>query len=430
MRFSNAALTVQRQAFSAERILWLTGLGIAISMLGDIALYVVLPTHTAQAGIALADVGLMLSANRAIRIFINSPYGVLIERLPRRWVMLFSIFIGTISTLLYTVPSFWPLLVGRLLWGIAWSGVWMGGSNMALDIANHTNRGRFVGRLQMWGFIGQGVSALISGILTDWLGYTSAFYVFAAASLVMGVAWLLWLPETRREQTSRAEMIPPPLEPLPIPEEIILEEAAKHPAKRSRASLVLATVIMALNWLIFLGAMGATLSLLLQERVGSSVMIASLLIPLATFTGTLSAGTQVLGVLTAPLSGRLSDRSGSRWALVVLALVLGAVALLITKDGVGITIVLAVLLTGIVTSILQTQAVTVAGDYARANQQGRIIGILNTAGDIGSAAGPYLAFLVLPLIGLEGIFTLMAALVLLALPWVMWMAWRERAISR
>jgi MFS family permease len=426
MRFSNAALAVQRQAFAAERILWLTGLGVAVSMLGDIALYIVLPTHTVQAGIALADVGLMLSANRAIRIFINSPYGVLIERLPRRWVMLFSIFIGTLSTLLYTIPGFWPLLTGRLMWGVAWAGVWMGGSTIVLDIANDSNRGRFVGRLQMWGFIGLGTSALVGGLLTDTLGYHSAFYVFAALSLLMGVAWWLYLPETKSIY----------LTPNPSPSsgeglQSAVVSSPLHDARsggeinalnRSFTSLVVAVMVMLLNWLVFLGALGAILSLLVQQRVESVVA-------LATFTGALSAGTQVLSLLTAPLSGWLSDRLRNRWALVVGAVIGGTGCLLALVNGTGITVIVAALISGLVTSVLQTQAVTIAGDYARENRQGRIIGVLNTAGDIGSAAGPYLAFLLLPIIGLSGIFTLLAALLLLLLPWVLWMAWREVAIS-
>jgi MFS family permease len=431
-------LAQARQTFSAERILWLTGLGVAISMLGDITLYVVLPTHTAQAGIALADVGLMLSANRAIRIFINSPYGMLIERLPRRMVMLFSIIIGTVSTLLYTVPGFWPLLVGRLLWGIAWAGVWMGGSTIVLDIAHHRNRGRFVGRLQMWGFIGQGAAALVGGLLTDWLGYSSAFYVFAALSVLMGAVWWLFLPETRHQ--------PSPPTPLPQGEGSKTTQASAGltphsihgageksrealSAERSTASLVVAVLVMGMNWLVFLGALMALLSLLLQQRVGSVIVLAGVIIPLATFTGGLSAGVQTLGLLSAPLCGWLSDRTGNRWGLVAGALVVGIVCLLVVNEGSGLAVVAAILVSGVVTSILQTQAVTIAGDQARANRQGRIIGVLNTAGDIGSAAGPYLAFLLLPVIGMNGIFTLLVALLLLLLPWVLWMAWREAAVS-
>ena len=131
---TNGALAQYRQSFSHDRALFLIGLGVAISLLGDLTLYVVLPTHTRAAGIALADVGLMLSANRLIRILINGPAGVLIERWPRRRMVIPALFIGALSSLLYTIPGFWPLLIGRLLWGTAWAGVWLGASTMVLGM--------------------------------------------------------------------------------------------------------------------------------------------------------------------------------------------------------------------------------------------------------------------------------------------------------
>ncbi|NLF75955.1 MAG: hypothetical protein GX573_09665, partial [Chloroflexi bacterium] len=45
------ALVAWRQSFAPSRTLWLVGLGVAVSLLGDVGLYIVLPTHTQQAGI-------------------------------------------------------------------------------------------------------------------------------------------------------------------------------------------------------------------------------------------------------------------------------------------------------------------------------------------------------------------------------------------
>jgi len=56
------------------------------------------------------------------------------------------------------------------------------------------------------------------------------------------------------------------------------------------------------------------------------------------------------------------------------------------------------------------------GDYANANRRGRLLGLTNTVGDLGSAAGPLLAYALLPLIGLRGVFLLMAAIVAVVAP--------------
>jgi MFS family permease len=193
----------------------------------------------------------------------------------------------------------------------------------------------------------------------------------------------------------------------------------------SRSALIIAVVLLGVNWLIFLGILGAVLPLLLQERVGESVALIGLMIPLATFTGALSAGNQIVSLITSPLAGWLSDASHQRWGLVVFALLLGVAALGLTAVGTGLVVVLATMLGAVTTSILQTQVMTLIGDHSAANQRGRILGILNTIGDLGSAAGPLLAYALLPLIHLSGVFWAAAVVLALMLPSTIWIARQE-----
>ncbi|MCZ7543579.1 MAG: MFS transporter [Anaerolineae bacterium] len=408
-------LRARRESFAAERTLWLLGLGTALSLLGDTTLYVALPTRTAQAGILLADVGLMLSANRAVRIFLNSPYGVLIERLPRRRVLVPSLCLGALVNLLYAVPGFWPLLVGRLLWGWAWAGIWLGGSTAVLDLAAHANRGRLVGRYQMWSFVGLGAGALLGGVCVDWLGYRSAFVVFALVTSLAALMWWAFLPETRQRRAARNSA--PAALPAP-------------PTPRARAALVTAMLVLGLNWLVFLGALGAVLPLLLQQRIGDAVALAGVAIPLTTLTGAVAAANQVLSLVASPVAGWLSDRRGNRWGLVILALVLGVASLVMAAEGVGAVVIAGLLLSAVATGVLQTQAITLAGDHSGDNRQGRVLGVLNAVGDLGSAAGPLLAFALLPFVDLRGVCLLAAALLAVVLPWVSWLAWREVRLAR
>jgi DHA1 family inner membrane transport protein len=404
-----------RQRFAPGLVIWIVGAGVALSLPGDLTLYIVLPTHTEQAGIVLGNVGLMLAANRLIRIAINGPFGVMIERIPRRRLAVPALFLGGFAPLLYTIPGFWTLLIGRLMWGIAWAGLWLSASTIVLDISTHDNRGRFVGRLQMWYFIGVGLGSLLGGVLTDWLGYLDTFKVCAAITLSAAVMWWLLLPETFQEH------------PVPLPS--ASDPAAVPPrGDDRRVVLISAVALLGINWLIFLGIMGAVLPLLLKDRTGESIALVGLIIPLATFTGVLSAGNQFVSLVTSPLSGWLSDFTGQRWGLVVFALVLGVIALALTAVGSGAVVVAATMAGAVTTSVLQTQVMTLIGDHSAANQHGRILGILNTVGDVGSAAGPLLAYALLPLIGLGGIFGAAAVVLGLMLPGAGWMARRERAL--
>ena len=65
-------------------VLFPLGVGTALSLMGDGTLYTVLPTHTAEAGIALTSVGIILSVNRLVRLFLNGPAGLAYDRWPRR----------------------------------------------------------------------------------------------------------------------------------------------------------------------------------------------------------------------------------------------------------------------------------------------------------------------------------------------------------
>ena len=275
---NSPALAAWRQRLAPEWALHIVGLGVAISLLGDLTLYVVLPTHTKEAGIVLANVGLMLSANRLIRILINGPLGVLIERIPRRRIAVPSLFFGAISSLLYTVPGFWPLLIGRLLWGTAWAGIWLSASTMALDLSSFANRGRFVGRLQMWFFLGSGGASLAGGALTDWLGYSAALRVCSGITLIAALLWLLLLPETPRPSSSPTAA---PVQP----------GTSTRPARR----LPLAGHCLAGHQLADLHRHpGRGVAPAAGGASRETVHVAGTIIYLSTFTGAMAAGSQAL----------------------------------------------------------------------------------------------------------------------------------------
>ena len=407
-------LPAARRLRSPEYLVHLMGAGVALALFADLALYVVLPTHTQQAGILLVDVGLMLSANRLIRIFLNGPYGMLIERVPRRPILLLSQIFGIIAALMYVTTGFWPLLAGRLLWGMAWSGFWLAGNTAVLDVATSVNRGKLVGRYHMWSFAGYVGGALFGGLLTDQIGYQATFAVFACGGVTAFILWLLLLPETR-----------PAASPTPAPESNAQRPEPKPQKQSNLVPIATATVIMGLNWLIFLGIVGAVLALLLQDRVGDSLAVGLIIIPLTTLTGLVAAGKDLLSLLAAPISGALSDAIGSRWTIIIIALAAGVMALLLVAFGAGLMVIPGLLLGAVITSILQTQSTALMGDYAGYNRQGRLLGTISTAGDIGAATGPLLAFFLIEQgWSLQQIFLGATVLLAVILPWTIWVNWR------
>jgi MFS family permease len=227
-----------------RRVLFLVGLGTALSLLGDTALYAVLPTHTAAAGITLAAVGLLLSANRWIRLLTNGLLGWAYDRFPRRRLFVAALFLGAFSTALYAFTrGFWPLLAGRLLWGLAWSGIWVGGNTILLDVISPADRGRWTGYYQSAFYLGGVFGFPAGGFLTDHFGYHIALALAAAGTLLGAVIVLLALPQPRAlsvthagsaaadQQPERPVPSIPPITPVP------LSPSPPTPSSKPHASL-------------------------------------------------------------------------------------------------------------------------------------------------------------------------------------------------
>jgi MFS family permease len=76
-------------------------------------------------------------------------------------------------------------------------------------------------------------------------------------------------------------------------------------------------------------------------------------------------------------------------------------------------LVIGIILSAFAAGSLQTVSSALPGDIVGPRQQGMAIGFIHTAGDIGSAVGPLIAYALLPLLGLSGIYLLCAGLYLI-----------------
>ena len=363
--------------------------------MGDATLYTVLPTHTAQAGIALGGVGILLSANRLIRVPLNGPAGLVYDRLPRRGLFIASLFIGALSTALYAATrGFWPLLAGRLLWGLAWSGIWVGGATMILDVAADRERGRWTGLYQTWFFLGSAAGALAGGVFTDWLGYAMTMWLGAGVTAFGGLVALLLLPETRPASPAGAAR------GLALPSLLRLGKG-----------VWLAAFLHGINRFVIAGVLSATLALLVQRNL----VTLPLPVGVASLTGILMAGRTLFSTFSAPLAGGLSDRFGDRWKVTLAGLLAGAVSMGLLGRSDPFSILSGILLGALASGGLQTLVTAIIGDQVSLPQRGQAIGLLHTAGDLGSALGPPVAYAMLPVTGLPPIYGLCAGLFVVGL---------------
>jgi len=359
--------------------------------MGDATLYTVLPTHTSDAGIALSSVGIILGVNRAVRLFLNGPAGLAYDRWPRRRLFVPALFIGALSTAVYAAThGFWPLLAGRLLWGLAWSGIWVGGATIILDVATDQDRGRWTGLYQTWFFLGAALGAFAGGLLTDKLGYSATMWVGAVLTTLGGLAALFLLPETRGVR--------------PNPGTPSAKETKR--SLRTNWSLWIVTSLQGINRFVTAGVLAATMALLVQDRLPS----AGLALGVATLTGTLMAGRTLLSTVSAPLAGTMSDWLGSRWKVTAGGLTIGIISMILIAWSTPAAILAGVSLGAVAGGSVQALVTALTGDLVSQEQRGRAIGLLHTVGDLGSAVAPPVAYALLPWIELSGVYLVSAGL--------------------
>jgi len=365
---------------SSKFILNLLGFGTAVSLLGDATLYTVLPHPdiSAQLGITLSMVGLLLGANRAVRLVLNGPVGFLYDRMPRRGLLIAALSLGAGSSIFYAAGSgFWPLLMGRILWGLAWSLLWVGGNSVVLDVSTEENRGQNSGMYQMWFFIGVAAASLLGSMLTDMFGFRNGQWISVGVIAATALAWVFLLPETRVQDTSVQD----------VPRDIDKPGNMRLPWK---AMAVISFTIFISRFLAW-GILAATAILWLSDIFGTGVQLASYFIPITSFTGLFTALRNLIGVVSTPLAGAISDRYGRRWPVIGLAMIIGGLGLGMMSSDIHSLALMGAFLVPVAGSSIEALTPAIAGDRVPKNVRSRALGLINTAGDLGATIGPFAA---------------------------------------
>jgi MFS transporter, DHA1 family, multidrug resistance protein len=387
------------------RLLLPLGMAVSLSLAGDSTLYAVLANQVEVVGISLAGVGVLLGANRLIRIPANPLAGLLNDRWGRRRLFLLGMFLGMLSTLAYGwAYGFWPLLAARLLWGTAWALINVGGYIMVLDRSTSADRGRMTGFYQISYMLGLSLSPIIGGALTDALGFRPAVRICALITGFGFVIALLFLPETRPQE---------------------LGQQLDRNGHRSRPSVarlfgmvqrmdrqMWAVAFLSLSiFLVSNGVLMSTISLYLAQRWGTSISLGSLTVGVSSVAGAMLSMRAALGVVSGPVAGTVSDRLRDRWPVVVVAILIALSGFAILTQPVSVLLAFAaVMLVASGAGALIAVLAALVGDRVAGDRPGVAMGALATAGDIGSAIGPLVGYALAVRLDLRWVYLLCAAI--------------------
>lgn len=149
----------------------------------DTVLYLLLPLSAASFGVSLAEAGLLLAANRLVRI---AGYGWVargFERQGPRFACCCAVFGAALSSLGYALlPGLWWLLLARLVWGLSFAALNI--ATQALATAEPDGAAQRSGRSRALIATGPMIGLLAGAGLSLWVGPQAVFLLLAGVTLL------------------------------------------------------------------------------------------------------------------------------------------------------------------------------------------------------------------------------------------------------
>jgi MFS family permease len=343
----------------------------ALSILGDQALYALLPLYFQDIGLVPIQVGILLSANRWVRLLTNQLAERLVDRFPVNLMLVLSLALGALLSLAYAyISSFLVLFIARCLWGLCFSFI---RHISVMGVASSTepqNLGQIMGFYNGITNIGSVLGIVLGGILFDLSGFSTTLALFCLFSLFA-------VPFAMKSglQTSNS-----------------ITDQRQNDQSSTRYSALLCCGFC-------IGSVGpglimSTLGLILLSRYGTEVDLMGFIVGIATLNGLLLGCRFVLETLGAPIYGALIDRAGIRLGAPLCFLVGLIVMLLLnlSENLVGLALGLIVFFTcgTALSTILSAEASRLGA---------KVFARYATAGDLGQAFGPLIGWGAYELIG-------------------------------
>jgi len=323
----------------------------SLALLGDALIYAILPLYAEDFGLTIPMVGILLAANRIVRIFIYTLISKLVTFFGARTLCFIAAIMATVSTCLYGISSgFFPLLCARILWGIAYAILLL--STLAYAVSKKREAGTRIGTSQAI----QRIGPIISLLLGTWLvSILSPNHVFLVLTLPTSISIFIALTLPKKEK-------------------------AQRPSKSSSVHLTKPSV---LDLLFFIqgyaidGLFAVSITLMLAENTS--------LANAAIGGGVLLALRHVGEALAAPLFGSLGDRFGAVKIFTMSAALTVVGLLLIAFNQVISGAIILLIFRGAIASLGPTIIAQQFGDTETVLDN---LARLQSWRDIGAAAGP------------------------------------------
>ena len=342
----------------ADRAAFNSAATLGLALPGDTVLYLLLPIHAAAFGVTLPEVGLLLAANRLVRIAgYNWVAGFYARKGPRAACIL-AVVGAALSAITYAGASgVWLLLAARLIWGLSFAA--MNIATHALPTAETSGAARRSGWSRSIIAAGPAVGLVAGAVISEFYGPRIVFALLAVVAFC-ALPFALRLPST--------------------PENVV--SSGPRFARPGAISIWSFAMGLALDGLFIFG-----LALLAKANLPDGAAIAA---------GLAMALRYVCEILLSPVGGAMSHQLGARRLLVVLSLTAAAGLLLLGLGGVSLWVGAVVVIT--LRALLQPLPAPVVAEAFPGPARVPALARQATWRDIGAGAGPLVAGFLFPVL--------------------------------
>lgn len=289
-------------------------------------------------------------------------------------------------------------LISRIAWGLGSAFVFVGAFSTITHVTTPKNRGRWIGYMRGGQSLGFPTGLVVGGVVADAAGFRLAFLLAGAGALAATVVAAAVIPNLSAavERTAGIRAIPGLIRRDP---RVAVVGTVNLVIRFLFAGVLLSTVVL------YAAEFGIAVGDLSESGVSGVVMAVSV----------------VGSSITTIIAGRFSDRLGNRAtvtlpSLGILACGFGLLAVRPTLIGTFV----GVLLVGVGVGGTNPPLLAYLGDISPADDVGKLGGVYNVFGDLGSTLGPVVALPLVSMIGFTAGYLLCVALVIVTAGLVSW----------
>lgn len=370
-------------SLTIKRIFPILGLSIFSSMVGIGIIAPLLPIYAKDLGATGVWVGVIFAGYAISRTVILPFVGRLSDRRGRKPIISIGLFLFALTSFAYVLANnVVNLLVIRLLQGVAAGFVQPTAQAYIGDIAPEGEEGKWMGFFNATFLGGWGCGPLMGGILTDYFGMDSAFYVMGGLNVLAFLGVTIFLPEVRNAR----------------------KEAAQKYSFREIASSNLSRGLFSFQ--VGDAAHRGIVQTFIPVFGGLTLGLRSSLI--GTILSVLVLGAGLIQIFT----GRLADMFNRRLVVIIGSLGI-IISMLVIPQAFGfwsLLVFLGIAIVGDATAVPSASALVI--EEGRKYGMGISMAVFNMGLGVGMSVGPILAGLASDLFGVEFAFYFMAVLML------------------